>query len=114
MFWYNHGAGGWGWFAMSVGTVLFWALIIMVGVLLFRWLSRTGTRGDEGAGRTAAPPHAAPPHAGPTPEQILAERYARGEIEDEEYRRRLATLRSSAQGPGSGAGPGSAQGPARP
>ncbi|MFI0716705.1 SHOCT domain-containing protein [Streptomyces inhibens] len=32
---------------------------------------------------------------GPTPEQILAERYARGEIDEEEYQRRLATLRGS-------------------
>jgi putative membrane protein len=30
------------------------------------------------------------------PEQILAQRYARGEIDDDEYRRRLDVLRGSA------------------
>lgn len=28
----------------------------------------------------------------PSPEQLLAERFARGEIDEEDYRRRLATL----------------------
>ncbi|MGQ4419668.1 SHOCT domain-containing protein, partial [Streptomyces sp. SAS_269] len=37
MFWYDHDAG-WGWFAMSVGMLLFWALIIALGVLLYRAL----------------------------------------------------------------------------
>ncbi|MFB7123306.1 SHOCT domain-containing protein [Kitasatospora sp. NPDC056273] len=34
-----------------------------------------------------------------SPEQLLAERFARGEIDAEEYRHRLDTLRS-ANGPG--------------
>ncbi|WP_330309120.1 MULTISPECIES: SHOCT domain-containing protein [unclassified Streptomyces] len=82
MFWYGHD-GGWGWFAMSVSMVLFWAVIIGVGVLLFRAL-----------GRTAEHPYTHTP-AGPSPEQLLAERFARGEIDEEEYQRRLATLRAS-------------------
>ncbi|MFI9048464.1 SHOCT domain-containing protein [Streptomyces sp. NPDC053427] len=94
MFWYDHGAGGWGWFAMTVGMVLFWALVVTAGVLLFRALARTAPPGGEHTGRRGDRPP-----GGPTPEQILAERYARGEIEDEEYRRRLATLRSSHGGP---------------
>ena len=40
------------------------------------------------------------PRIGPDPEEdaerILAERYARGEIDDDEYRRRLDTLRGAA------------------
>ena len=38
-----------------------------------------------------------PPWAPPTqasPEQLLAERFARGEIDEEEYRRRLQVLRA--------------------
>ncbi|WP_391858311.1 SHOCT domain-containing protein [Streptomyces silvisoli] len=38
------------------------------------------------------------PHAhidAPSPEQLLAERFARGEIDEYEYRRRLATLRDA-------------------
>ncbi|MEU6091384.1 SHOCT domain-containing protein [Streptomyces sp. NPDC047085] len=86
MFWYGHGVNCWGWFAMSVGTVLFWALIITLGVLLFRALARPGPPdGGHGTWRQT------PPDGGP--EQILAERYARGEIDDEEYHRRLTTLR---------------------
>lgn len=94
MFWYGHGGGAWGWFAMSVGIVLFWALVITVGVLLFRALARSAPSGGEHTrwGGDGAP-------RGASPEQILAERYARGEIEDEEYERRLATLRSSRAGP---------------
>lgn len=39
MFWYDHDVSGWGWFAMSAGMILFWALIITVVVLLVRALS---------------------------------------------------------------------------
>ena len=39
MFWYDHDVSGWGWFAMSAGMILFWALIITVVVLLVRALN---------------------------------------------------------------------------
>lgn len=81
MFWYGHGVGGWGWWMMSVGMVLFWALIAIAAVLIFRALDRS---------RDSA---RAP--AGPSAEQLLAERFARGEISEEEYRSRLVVLRSS-------------------
>lgn len=80
MFWHGHGVSAWGWFVMTVGMVLFWALIIAVAVLLFRALSRP----QDGVRTPAGPP---------TAQQLLAERFARGEIDDEEYRRRLAVLR---------------------
>jgi putative membrane protein len=35
-----------------------------------------------------------PPRSEPSPQQVLAERYARGEIDDEEYARRRAVLDS--------------------
>src|SRR2546423_13621235 len=97
MYWYDHGGGGWGWFAMMLGIVLFWGLIILVGVLLFRAFARPAPRGGGGerTGWHLGPASDVPP----TPERILAERYARGEIEDEEYERRLAMLRSSRGGP---------------
>ncbi|MGD3111127.1 SHOCT domain-containing protein [Streptomyces sp. YGL11-2] len=99
MYWYHHGGGGWGWIAATIGMILFWALVVTVGILVFRALARPGKYGGEQAGwRTGW--HTGPQQpAGPTAEQILAERYARGEIEDEEYQRRLAILRSSRQGP---------------
>ncbi|WP_369221211.1 SHOCT domain-containing protein [Streptomyces sp. R39] len=48
--------------------------------------------------RTTAPnpSHGRPPGGR---RRILAERYARGEIDEEEYRRRLDTLRGSRSGP---------------
>ncbi|MET9391251.1 SHOCT domain-containing protein [Streptomyces sp. NPDC006624] len=79
MFWYTHGMSGWGWFGMSVGMVAFWALIITALVLVFRAVNQPHEH-------THAP-------AAPTPQQILAERFARGEIDEEEYRRRMDALR---------------------
>ena len=80
MMWYGDGhMSGW-WYALTgVGNVLFWGLLIMGIVLLVRYLGRTQAM----AGGTAR-----------TPEQILAERFARGEIDEDEYHRRLDTLRA--------------------
>lgn len=83
MFWYGNGMSGWGYALMTVSLVLFWGLVILGVVALIRYLARP-SRPSEGV---------AAPRA--TPEQLLAERFARGEIDDEEYRSRLATLRSS-------------------
>ncbi|MCX4585794.1 SHOCT domain-containing protein [Streptomyces sp. NBC_01481] len=81
MFWFDHDVSGWGWFAMAASMILFWVLIIIAVVLLFRALGQT-------------PEHTHSPSV-PSPEQVLAKRFARGEIDDEEYRRRLATLHAS-------------------
>lgn len=96
MFWYDHGMNGWGWAAMAIGMVLFWGLVIGAGVLLFRAFSR-----DNNTPGPGVPPDGRPngqAKGRPTPEQLLAERYARGEIDDEEYHRRLATLHASSTG----------------
>ncbi|MCX5095976.1 SHOCT domain-containing protein [Streptomyces sp. NBC_00365] len=87
LFWYDHGVGGWGWFAMSAGMILFWALIITFGVLLYRALARPRGSSDRADAR--------PP--GPSPEQFLAERFARGEIDEDEYHRRLTVLRETTE-----------------
>lgn len=75
---YGH-MNGWGWAAMTFGWLLLLALLVLVGVLVAR-LGRRSPGDGQPPGR-------------PSAEQILAERYARGEIDDEEYRRRLTTLR---------------------
>lgn len=41
MYWNRHDMNGWDWFAMSISTVLLWALLITVAVLLFRTLNRS-------------------------------------------------------------------------
>ncbi|MFG2234472.1 SHOCT domain-containing protein [Streptomyces sp. NPDC048723] len=85
MFWYDHDISGWGWFAMSASMILFWALIIIVAVLFFRALARPQEH-------THVP-------AAPTPEQVLAVRLARGEIDEDDYRRRLGALRQGGPDP---------------
>jgi len=83
MFWFGNGMSGWGYALMTISTVLFWALVIAGVVALVRYLGR----GPQAAG--------APPER-PTAEQLLAERFARGEIDDKEYWQRLETLRYGA------------------
>ncbi|WP_019926520.1 SHOCT domain-containing protein [Nocardia sp. BMG111209] len=79
MFWYGHDMSGWGYGLMTIGMVVFWVLVIGGFAALVRY--------------TAGPvPGNGPSHSGPTPQQVLADRYARGEIDDEEYVRRLDTL----------------------
>jgi putative membrane protein len=80
---------GWGYVLMSVSVVLFWALVIAGVVALVRYLSRSSQHTP------------GPGAARPTPEQVLAERYARGDIDDEEYRRRATGTPSTRSAPGS-------------
>lgn len=101
---HDHVMGGWGTGLMVFGMLLFLVVLVLLAVALFRYLSHS---------RQPVPPGGAAPgvaqgwgHAGqgqggqgPGPEQLLAERFARGEIDAEEYRHRLETLRS-ANGPG--------------
>ncbi|KEI45733.1 SHOCT domain-containing protein [Saccharopolyspora rectivirgula] len=69
---------------MTVSMVLFWVLMILGIIALTRYITRSST-----AGRGAEPFDG--------PHRVLAERYARGEIDEEEYRRRAAVLAESGQ-----------------
>lgn len=88
MFWYDYDLSGWGWFTMTLSMTLFWALIITAAVLAFRALGRTTERDHPAA---------------PSPEQLLAERFARGEIDEDDYHSRLAALHAG--GPARRKGP---------
>lgn len=80
---WHSGWGGAGWVLMTVVMVVFWAVVITSVVLAVRYL--TADRG-----------RMAGPQPGPVTnraDDVLAERYARGEIDDDEYRRRLTLLR---------------------
>ena len=73
--------GNWGvgeWLAMGAMMLVFWGLLI--GLVI--WAIRSFRNGDRatGSGR---------------PDQLLAERYARGEIEEEEFQRRRDLLHST-------------------
>ncbi|MER8182312.1 SHOCT domain-containing protein [Kitasatospora sp. NPDC094015] len=98
--WHHGGGGGSGW-GYGLAALLLLGLvvvIVLVAVLLYRQLGGrdrarhpVGPAGQPWPGGAAVP--GGPPDARPAPEQLLAERYALGEIDDEEYRRRLAVLR---------------------
>jgi putative membrane protein len=80
-----YGSGGFG--VVELVWVLLWvlfvALVLALLILAIRWFLRA----ERGAGVTPSGPP-----AGPDPLQILRERYARGEIDDEEYERRRKVL----------------------
>ncbi|HEY8454772.1 MAG TPA: SHOCT domain-containing protein [Actinopolymorphaceae bacterium] len=73
--WGQWAHGGW-WPLFPILWAVFWAAVILTGAYLF---TRYGRRGRQ---RSSA-------------EAVLAERYARGEIDEEEYRVRLAVLKES-------------------
>jgi putative membrane protein len=77
MWWYGPEMSGWGFALMSVGTALFWILILLGVIAVVRYLLTGGDR----SGRPRL-----------TPEELLAERFARGEIDEQEYHRRLDAL----------------------
>ncbi len=81
MFWYEHDMGWWGYAGMGIGMLLFWALIIVGIVALVRFSS--GGPQDTRAPRGDVS----------SPEQLLAARFARGEINGGQYRDDLAVLR---------------------
>lgn len=80
MMWSDGGGWGWGaWLAMALMMLIFWGGLAWVIVTLIQHNGTQPTR-DEPA-----------PSAGPL--RILDERFARGEIDDDDYRRRREVLR---------------------
>ncbi|NUR87415.1 MAG: SHOCT domain-containing protein [Nonomuraea sp.] len=70
---------------------LFWGLFWVAVVGFFLWARRRGTWGPQR--RTAQAP-GAPSSPTSSAEQILAERYARGVMSDDEYLQRISVLKS--------------------
>lgn len=81
MGWYNDGMGWGGWIAMSLVMVVFWALVIVAVVAIFRGTSKDLGPGDRATRRD--------------PMEILDERFARGEIDEDEYHARKEVLRAA-------------------
>ena len=80
--WYGNGMGTGGWLAMAAMMTIFWGLVILAGVMIFRGDGRSRLGGgtqDRGA------------------LEILGERFARGEVDREEYEARKVALRRSAR-----------------
>lgn len=80
MMWWYGGSGWGGWLVMGLMMVMFWAVVIVGGIALWRVL-RPGDRGY----RSPEPP---------TPEELLEQRLARGEVGVDEFNRRRELLRS--------------------
>jgi putative membrane protein len=72
--WDNHMGGGW-WWLMGIGWLVFLAIIVGVVLVLVRHTQRTSV-----GSRTA--------------HDVLDERFARGEIDENEYRQRRDVLRN--------------------
>lgn len=79
MGWYHDGTGWGGWLVMTLAMLAFWALVVAAIVVLFRGAT---------SGRQSAPRQ--------EPQDILDQRFARGEIDEDEYHARSAALRVSA------------------
>jgi putative membrane protein len=70
----DHMGRGW-WWVMGVGWLVFLALVVVLAIVLTRQYRGAGTG-------TRRPAH-----------DVLDERFARGEIDEDEYRRRREALR---------------------
>ncbi|MEV5483405.1 MULTISPECIES: SHOCT domain-containing protein [Streptomyces] len=88
MMWFD-GGWGWGsWFMMTLLMVVFWGLVIAAVAAVVHYVrgaprdGRPGPSGQQAWGWGQG-------HA----EDLLAERFARGEIDEDEYKRRLTLLR---------------------
>jgi putative membrane protein len=83
MMWWDGGWAWWGWLVTTAVMLLFWGLVAWAVVMLVRYLGdRERGIGDQHTGTNSA-------------EAILAERFACGEIDSAEYRRRLDDLRQA-------------------
>jgi putative membrane protein len=79
--WYDDGGGSWGaWLIMSMVMIAVWAILILALVMVFR-----------GGGWERRPVDHAPRSGA---RELLDERFARGEIDAEEYHARRAALSS--------------------
>jgi putative membrane protein len=85
MDWYDHGSSWGGWIWMMLLMVVFWGLVIVAVVALFR-----GTRNSGTPNGTA--------WREPDPLELLDNRFARGEIDSEEYHSRREALQQARRG----------------
>lgn len=72
--------GNYGWGGMGIGMLLFWGLVIAAFVMLVRCSSGSGACGKRGHENSAL--------------DLLKQRYARGEIERDEFEQKKRDLES--------------------
>lgn len=86
MYWYGHDMGWWGFVGMAILTAVFWVLVIGSLVALVKYLTDHKHTQRE------------MPYESVSPADVLAARFARGEISESEYRDRAAVLREAGRG----------------
>lgn len=79
MGWYHDGPGWGGWVVMTLMMLAFWGLLIFGGIAIYRGMSQDNRRSSDD--RSDA-------------QQLLDERFARGEIDAEDYQHRRELLRA--------------------
>lgn len=81
MWWFPNPMGGWDYVTMAINMVLFWVLIVFGLIGLSRYLA---SRDRSATSRDAS-------------EHLLAERFAHGEIDKQDYQQRGEALRRAAR-----------------
>ncbi|HEX8507897.1 MAG TPA: hypothetical protein VF635_00140 [Propionibacteriaceae bacterium] len=77
MMYFGPGMGGWAMALMMLGNVIFWTVLILGAVVVARFWKNGSPSGD---------------HAHVEPRQLLAERFARGEVTEDDYLESLRVL----------------------
>lgn len=80
---WNYGGTGAGWLVMVVAMVAFWGLVMFGLVAIFRGRGKTNGPADQGSRRD--------------PLRILDERFARGELDLDDYRARQDALHGTSR-----------------
>lgn len=83
MLWYGSEMSGWAYAGMAIGMVLFWTALIVGGVVLLQQVF--GTNNAESIRMRDTD----------SARCILAAKFARGEIDENQFRRQIATLREA-------------------
>ena len=76
--WQDQGWGGGGWFAMAVMMILFWGLLIGAVVYVVRHFSHSHQDSSPATDNAV---------------EILKMRFAKGELDEEEFQRRMKLLK---------------------
>lgn len=78
---------GWGWLLITLGSILWIALLVVLVWALITWLNRKWS--------ATLPPSIGPTPSGPSALEILRQRYARGEIDTGTYEQMRERLGAS-------------------
>jgi putative membrane protein len=83
-----NGGGGWSagsWLGMGLGMLIFWGLVITAVIALWHWVGQGRQQAAGSEQRPLSP-------GSPTALRMLDERYAGGDLTEEDYRRRRDVL----------------------